>query len=92
MAYPDTVTNWPVDSQTLSKVSVDLPGGRRFEATMYRAGDGEPLDVVLSTTFASDGHGWRSQAGMLAIPPGALGEVVAALSSLAALSATDGGR
>lgn len=68
--------------RTLDSASVDLPGGRQFTATMLRHGDGEPADLILSVGYADDGHGWRTQAGTLALPPSALAEIRAALESL----------
>lgn len=69
-------------NRTLEAATVELPGGRQFEAVMYRGAAGEALDLVLRVDFASDGHGWRSQAGTLALPPSALPEIVAALKTL----------
>lgn len=69
--------------RTLDTASVTLPGNREFTASLYRAPDGEPLDLVLQVGFSSDAHGWRHQAGTIALPPSSLREVAEALLALA---------
>lgn len=69
-------------TQTLTTTCVPLPGGRRFEATLFRTADGAATDLVLSVSFDPEGQGWRSQAGVLALPPDALSEIVGALREL----------
>lgn len=73
---------WMLERQSLEVSTVQLAGGREFRAQMIRAADGEPQDLVLSVSYASDGLGWRTQAGTLALPPESLPHVRAALEAL----------
>jgi hypothetical protein len=68
-------------TQTLTKTTVQVPGGREFVAVYFTAPDGTPEDLLLSVDY-SDQHGWRNRAGVLALPPDSLPHIVRALQQL----------
>jgi hypothetical protein len=69
-------------TRTVQTATVQLPGNRTFEASLYRSADGSPLDLVLSCGFNSEANGWRAHGGTIALPPGCLADIRAALAEL----------
>lgn len=72
-----------IESQTLRIVRSTLSDGRTFEAKLTCEPDGTPVDLMLSVDYA-DAHGWRNQAGVLALPPSAIPQLREALNALEA--------